>query len=90
VRTPVLILTARDAVADRVAGLNAGADDYLIKPFDLQELAARMHALVRRAEGRAEPVLRYGDIMLNPATREATQAGAPSGCRRVNSHCCRR
>ncbi|MGO4278403.1 MULTISPECIES: response regulator [Cupriavidus] len=75
VRTPVLILTARDAVADRVAGLNAGADDYLVKPFDLQELAARMHALARRAEGRAEPLLRYGDIVLNPATREATQAG---------------
>ena len=75
VRTPVLILTARDAVADRVAGLNAGADDYLVKPFDLQELAARMHALARRAEGRAEPLLRYGDIVLNPATREATRAG---------------
>jgi len=77
VRTPVLIVTARDAVADRVAGLNAGADDYVIKPFDLQELVARMHAMVRRAEGRAEPVLRYGDIVLNPATREATQGGAP-------------
>ncbi|PLP98223.1 response regulator transcription factor [Cupriavidus pauculus] len=77
VRTPVLIVTARDAVADRVAGLNAGADDYVIKPFDLQELVARMHAMARRAEGRAEPVLRYGDIVLNPATREATQAGAP-------------
>jgi len=77
VRTPVLIVTARDAVSDRVAGLNAGADDYVIKPFDLQELVARMHAMVRRAEGRAEPVLRYGDIVLNPATREATQGGAP-------------
>ena len=77
VRTPVLIVTARDAVADRVAGLNAGADDYVIKPFDLQELVARMHAMARRAEGRAEPVLRYGDIVLNPATREATQAGTP-------------
>ncbi|WP_454767111.1 response regulator transcription factor [Cupriavidus campinensis] len=77
VRTPVLILTARDAVADRVAGLNAGADDYLVKPFDLQELAARMHALARRAEGRAEPLLRHGDIVLNPATREATRAGTP-------------
>jgi len=77
VRTPVLILTARDAVADRVAGLNAGADDYLVKPFDLQELAARMHALARRAEGRAEPLLRHGDIVLNPATREVTLAGDP-------------
>jgi len=74
-RTPVLILTARDAVADRVAGLNAGADDYLVKPFDLQELAARMHALARRAEGRAEPLLRYGEITVNPSTREVTQAG---------------
>ncbi len=77
VRTPVLILTARDAVADRVAGLNAGADDYLIKPFDLQELAARMHALARRAEGRAEPLLRYGDLALNPATHEVTANGEP-------------
>ena len=75
VRTPVLILTARDAVADRVAGLNAGADDYTVKPFDLQELAARMHALARRAEGRAEPLLRHGDIVLNPVTREVTLAG---------------
>ncbi|CAG2156973.1 response regulator [Cupriavidus numazuensis] len=77
VSTPVLILTARDAVADRVAGLNAGADDYLVKPFDLQELAARMHALARRAEGRAEPVLSYGAISLNPATREVTLNGEP-------------
>ncbi len=77
VSTPVLILTARDAIADRVAGLNAGADDYLVKPFDLQELAARMHALARRAEGRAEPVLSYGAISLNPATREVTLNGEP-------------
>jgi two-component system OmpR family response regulator/two-component system response regulator QseB len=77
VSTPVLILTARDAVADRVAGLNAGADDYLVKPFDLQELAARMHALARRAEGRAEPILSYGAISLNPATREVTLNGEP-------------
>lgn len=77
VPTPVLILTARDAVADRVAGLNAGADDYLVKPFDLQELAARMHALARRAAGRAEPLVTYGDIVLNPATRETTCRGEP-------------
>ncbi|AMR82157.1 response regulator transcription factor [Cupriavidus nantongensis] len=77
VPTPVLILTARDAVADRVAGLNAGADDYLVKPFDLQELAARMHALARRAAGRAEPLVTYGEIVLNPATREATCRGEP-------------
>jgi two-component system OmpR family response regulator/two-component system response regulator QseB len=77
VRTPVLILTARDAVADRVAGLNAGADDYLVKPFDLQELVARMHALARRAEGRAEPMLHHGAIALNPASREVTLNGEP-------------
>ncbi|QEZ44040.1 response regulator [Cupriavidus oxalaticus] len=77
VPTPVLILTARDAVADRVAGLNAGADDYLVKPFDLQELAARMHALARRAAGRAEPLVTYGEIVLNPATREVTHSGEP-------------
>ncbi len=77
VSTPVLIVTARDAISDRVAGLNAGADDYLVKPFDLQELAARMHALARRAEGRAEPVLSYGAISLNPATREVTLNGEP-------------
>ncbi|MCY1225260.1 Transcriptional regulatory protein QseB [compost metagenome] len=77
VPTPVLILTARDAVADRVAGLNAGADDYLVKPFDLQELAARMHALARRAAGRAEPLVTYGEISLNPSTREVTHRGEP-------------
>ncbi|TWG87472.1 two-component system OmpR family response regulator/two-component system response regulator QseB [Cupriavidus gilardii J11] len=76
-RTPVLILTARDAVSDRVAGLNAGADDYLVKPFDLQELVARIHALTRRAQGRAEPVVRHGAIALNPSTREVTLAGDP-------------
>ena len=74
---PILILTARDAVADRVAGLNAGADDYLVKPFDLQELAARMHALLRRQGGRADPLLRHGDVLLNPVTREVLRAGVP-------------
>ncbi|MGR5499073.1 response regulator, partial [Vibrio diabolicus] len=63
---PILILTARDAVADRVAGLNAGADDYLVKPFDLQELAARMHALLRHQGGRADPLMRHGEVLLNP------------------------
>lgn len=77
IRTPVLILTARDAVADRVAGLNAGADDYLVKPFDLQELVARIHALARRAQGRAEPLVRYGAVCLNPATRDVTLEGQP-------------
>ncbi len=64
---PVLILSARDRVADRVAGLDAGADDYLIKPFDLDELSARLRALVRRAQGNAEPVLRFEGLLLDPA-----------------------
>jgi two-component system, OmpR family, response regulator QseB len=74
---PVLIMTARDAIADRVAGLDAGADDYVVKPFDLSELAARLRALLRRQSARAEPLLRFGDIELNPATREARVRGAP-------------
>ncbi|TMH01116.1 MAG: response regulator [Betaproteobacteria bacterium] len=74
---PVLIMTARDAIADRVAGLDAGADDYVVKPFDLSELAARLRALLRRQSARAEPLLRFGDIELNPATREARVHGAP-------------
>jgi len=72
---PVLILTARDTVADRVGGLDAGADDYLVKPFDLAELTARVRALVRRSAGRAEPVLRAGDVVLDPAARTVTRAG---------------
>lgn len=74
---PVLILTARDAVADRVAGLDAGADDYLVKPFDLEELGARVRALQRRRAGRAEPVLRHGPLTLDPARHEARLDGAP-------------
>ncbi|RCW75467.1 response regulator [Pseudorhodoferax soli] len=74
---PVLIVTARDAVAERVAGLNAGADDYVLKPYDLDELLARIHALIRRAHGRADPVVRYQDVALNPATREASKGGEP-------------
>lgn len=77
VETPVLILTAWDAVADRVAGLDAGADDYLTKPFDLEELAARLRALGRRAGGRAEAVLRHGPIALDPAGRTVELDGAP-------------
>ena len=65
----VLIVTARDAVADRVAGLDAGADDYLVKPFSLDELAARMRALLRRDVAREDNVLRNGDLALDPATR---------------------
>ena len=67
---PVLIITARDTPPDRVKGLDAGADDYLVKPFDLEELAARVRALLRRAAGRAEPELRCGPVRINPATRE--------------------
>jgi two-component system, OmpR family, response regulator QseB len=74
---PVLILTARDAVPDRVKGLDCGADDYLVKPFDLDELAARVRALLRRRSGRAEPLITHGELMLNPATREASLAGKP-------------
>lgn len=76
-RVPVLILTARDAVADRVKGLDAGADDYLVKPFDLDELAARMRAVLRRHAGRAEPVIAYGTLTLNPATHEVAHRGQP-------------
>ena len=72
---PVLIITARDAVVDRVAGLDAGADDYVIKPFDLGELAARLRALLRRGAGRADPVLNFGELELNQATRELRVRG---------------
>jgi two-component system OmpR family response regulator/two-component system response regulator QseB len=68
--TPVLILTARDGVPDRIAGLDAGADDYLVKPVDLMELAARLRALVRRAHGVAEPIMEAGALRLDPASRQ--------------------
>jgi two-component system response regulator QseB len=73
--TPVIILTARDALQDRVAGLDAGADDYLAKPFELDELTARMRAVVRRRGGHAEPVIEVGSVRLDPAKREVTHAG---------------
>jgi len=72
---PVLILTARDGVADRICGLDAGADDYLVKPFDLGELAARIRALARRRGGHGTPILTCGELTLNPATREVTYQG---------------
>lgn len=70
-RTPILMLTARETVSDRVAGLDAGADDYLVKPFALEELLARLRALLRRASGGATDVFTVGDLVLNSATREA-------------------
>ena len=72
---PVLILTARDALDDRVLGLDAGADDYLVKPFALQELNARLRALVRRSKGQAQSVLEYGDILLYPDAQQVTYRG---------------
>lgn len=72
---PVLILTARDTVADRVAGLNAGADDYLVKPFDLDELIARLNALLRRSAGQVELTLQHGAIELTPASHQVRLAG---------------
>jgi two-component system OmpR family response regulator/two-component system response regulator QseB len=74
---PVLILTARDAIPDRIAGLDSGADDYLAKPVDLGELAARLRALSRRSGGRAEPVLRVGALALDPAAHEVAFRGRP-------------
>ena len=72
---PVLILTARETVADRVAGLNAGADDYLVKPFDLDELIARLNALLRRSAGQVELTLQHGAIELTPASHQVRLAG---------------
>ncbi|SER94659.1 response regulator transcription factor [Actinokineospora terrae] len=76
---PILMLTARTGVDDRVAGLEAGADDYLVKPFALQELLARVRALLRRTEynAAADPALRFADVVLDPATREVTRGGRP-------------
>ncbi|MGB2818494.1 MAG: response regulator transcription factor [Burkholderiaceae bacterium] len=76
-RTPVIVVTARDALANRVRGLDAGADDYIVKPFELDELLARIRAVVRREAGRAAPALEVGDVTLDPATRQVVQRGAP-------------
>jgi len=75
--TPVLIVTARDQLSDRIRGLDAGADDYLVKPFPFDELCARLRAVLRRSQGRVAPILRPGEIVLDPARRAVTRAGAP-------------
>ena len=75
--TPILLLTALDRVGDRIKGLDMGADDYLGKPFDLDELVARVRAIARRGEGRAAPCLKFGDLMLDPATMNVTLEGRP-------------
>ncbi len=77
VALPVLVLTARDAVPDRIRGLDLGADDYVIKPVDLHELAARLRALVRRAHGQPQERLRVQDLVLDPAARSVQRAGRP-------------
>ncbi|WP_430301055.1 response regulator [Pseudomonas aeruginosa] len=74
---PVLVLTARDAVTDRVAGLQAGADEYLLKPFDLRELGARLHTLQRRSAGRCVNVIEHGRLSYDPSTRETWLDGRP-------------
>jgi len=74
-RTPVLVATARDAIAERVAALDAGADDYVVKPFDIDELLARIRALLRRAAGQAEPAYEHAGARLDPATRQASLHG---------------
>jgi two-component system response regulator QseB len=75
--TPVIVLTARDALGDRVAGLDAGADDYLVKPFEFDELNARMRAVLRRHAGRSQPLLEHDGVTLDPATHEVKRHGEP-------------
>jgi DNA-binding response OmpR family regulator len=77
VKTPVLVLTARDALQDRVAGLDSGADDYLVKPFAFAELLARIRALMRRGRGAESPRLAVGDLMMDLITRKVTRGGQP-------------
>ena len=80
---PILVVTARDALADRVAGLDAGADDYILKPFEMDELAARLRSAIRRRSGRADLVLRSGDLALHPDTKMVTQAGTQPNCTNI-------
>jgi two-component system OmpR family response regulator len=76
-RTPVLMLTARDATGDRIRGLDGGADDYLTKPFDLEELLARVRAIIRRAAGQVHPQLQLGDVTLDTRSKTVLRAGQP-------------
>lgn len=76
-RVPVLMLTARDALHDKLEGFGSGADDYLVKPFELDELCARLRAVMRRHGGRAQPVLSHGGVTLDPSTRQVTRDGVP-------------
>ncbi len=76
-RTPVIVLSARDALASRVEGLDAGADDYLLKPFELDELLARMRAVMRRHDGRAASAVQVNDVVLDTATKQVSRAGVP-------------
>jgi len=75
--TPVIVLTARDELHHRVAGLNAGADDYIVKPFDLDEVIARMRSVLRRSAGRGEPAIQHGDLRVDPTTRSVQLKGEP-------------
>ena len=77
IRTPVLILTARDGKLDKLKGFNLGADDYVIKPIDMEELAARLRALIRRSTGHASPRIHLGDVEIDPESRQAWYAGKP-------------
>ena len=76
-KVPVLIATARDGVADRVGGLNSGADDYIVKPFHLDEMVARLHALIRRRSNNASPVLQHGPLVLDPLRKTVTMGDLP-------------
>jgi DNA-binding response OmpR family regulator len=75
--TPAIILTARDDIRNRIAGLDSGADDYIVKPFDLDEVMARMRSVLRRAAGRGDPCIQHGDLRLDPVTRTVERGGVP-------------
>jgi two-component system, OmpR family, response regulator QseB len=75
--TPVIILTARDEIQHRIAGLDAGADDYIVKPFDLDEVTARMRSVLRRAAGRGDPSIQHGELRLDPVARTVERGGVP-------------